>query len=356
MTNISRRSLLMTTGGLMAAGSGLVGNAFASNHFETALVRNTPDLSIADMYVFANKAKDHTVFIIDVNFKPDPKSGSLYHDGALYNIHVSKNDEYTSGMTLSFSFDGSKGKAYLLDQPNADVGAIGAEIGALTVGEEAVFDNGIRVWTGLAKDPFFGNSPGIGVWRAQQAKGFYDPEVWTKASGTNIFAGRNCAPIVVEVPNSMLGDKEIRVFSTSAYKANDVWEQVQYVAWPLVPHSLLFESDLLKSAYARTRPTTQEEFRSVMTARIARSVAFADSQEDPFAYADKTVGLFIPNVQKYTPGTEAAFTIDTRNGRPLDDDAMSVIMSLVIGEPTDQAVKNMELYTDSFPYVLPVPA
>lgn len=355
MTGISRRSLIMTTGILMAGGWSLAKSAFASNHFETALVRDVPDLGINDMYVFANSAKDHTVVIINVNSTPDPEAESPYHNGALYNIHLSKDDAYTAGMTLSFSYDGKQGKAYLLDQPNAEIGQTGDEMGAVTVGEETTFDNGIRVWTGLAQDPFFGNSPGIGVFRAQQAQGIYDPEVWTKASGDNIFLGRNCAPIVVEIPNSLLGEEEVRVFSTSAYKVDDAWQQVQYVGLPLVPHTMLFESELLKVAYAATRPTTQEEFRSIASARIARSAALAKSQEDPFVYGDETAKIFIPNVQRYKPGTDAVFTLEERNGRPLDADAMSVIMTLLIGEPTDQAIKDEGLYDlQNFPYILPV--
>lgn len=355
MTNISRRSLLMSSGILMVSSLVPFTSAWASNHFETALVREMPDLSINDMYVFANAAKDHTVVILSVNFLPDPNGENPYHNGALYNLHLSNNDEYSDGITLSFVFDGHKGKAYLLDQPNADVGAMGSEVADITLGEETTLDNGIRVWAGLGKDPFFGNSPALGVFRAQQAQGIYDPEVWVKASGDNIFSGRLCSPIVMEIPNELLGE-EIRAFATSAYQNDGVWEQAQYVGIPLIPHTTMFESDLLKGAYARSRPTTQEEFRSVMAARIARSVAFADSREDPFAYADKTVSRWIPNVQRYKPGTEAVFTVEKQNGRPLDADAMSVILTMLIGEPTDQAIEDAKLYTDSFPYILPVSA
>ncbi|RJE82068.1 DUF4331 family protein [Paracoccus onubensis] len=356
MTSVSRRSVLLSSAVLLLGNGMIAGGALASNHFETMLVRDTPDLNITDMYVFPNPARDHTVVIIDVNSQPDMDGKNPYHRDALYNIHLALNDEYDKGMTLSFTFDGLKGKAYLLDHPNGDVGATGAEIGAVTVGQDVTFDNGIRILAGLAKDPFFGNSPALGIFRAQQAQGSYDPELWGKASGQNIFSGRICAPIVAEIPNTLLGDGDIRVFSTSAYRNDGVWEQAQYVGLPLVAHITLFESEVLKSAYARTRPTSQEEFRSIMAARIARSAAFANSQKAPFAYADETTDRLVPNVQRYKPGSDAVFTTETLNGRPLDADAMSVMLTLLIGEPTDQKIENPGLYTDSFPYIIPVSA
>ncbi len=354
MKSISRRLLLASSATAIVGGLLATNGAFASNHFETKLVRDLPDLSINDMYVFPNPKKDHIVVIIDVNFLPSPEGKTIYHNDALYNIHISKNDAYDAGMTLSFVFNGPTGKAFLLDRPNGDVGEKGSEIGSLNIGTAVTFDNGIRVWTGVAKDPFFGNSPGLGVFRAQQAQGKYDRDVWGKASGKNIFTGRHTAPIVVEIPNVLLGGDEVRIFSTSAYQKDGHWEQSQYTGLPLVAHMALFESELLKAAYARSRPTTQEEFRNIIAARIARSAAFAGTQKDPFIYADMTAKRLVPNVQRYKPGSDAIFTAETLNGRPLDADAMSVMLTLLIGEVTDQKIQNPRLFRDSFPYIIPI--
>lgn len=48
MLNLSRRSILLSGSALMASGFTFVGAAYASNHFETELVQEIPELSITD--------------------------------------------------------------------------------------------------------------------------------------------------------------------------------------------------------------------------------------------------------------------------------------------------------------------
>jgi hypothetical protein len=352
MVLLSRRNLMLS--GVSFAGVSLSpAVAISSHHFETALVREMPNLSITDLYVFPNPENDHLVLIAAVNFGAVAGASELYYNGALYNFHISADDEYTSGLTLSFMVNGSAGIVYLLDQPNAAVGTIGTKVGAFKVGEATVFDNGIRIWAGLAKDPFFGNAPGIVAFQSQQAAGKFDPDVFKNAAGENIFEGRTSAPIVVEIPNAMLG-KKANVFATSAYKPADKWEQVQYVGKPLISHTMMYELELVKAAYDRTRPTTQEDFRSIFAARIARSAGLANSQANPFAYADATAAKLIPDVISYEIGTEARFSAQHVNGRALKDDAMSEILTILIGQVTSQYIEDARQYQDKFPYILPV--
>ena len=346
----SRRRALVASG-LTACASILPGVGRASHHFEAAAVRSNPKLGLTDLYVFKAPDADKTVFILDANFLPKPGE-DLLERSALYNIHCATDDAFKSGWTWSFAYDGKRVSLRQLDQANGPVGAQGREQARLVLGKSATLANGMRAWVGLAKDPFFGNSPGLGVFRSELGQGKYDPEVWAKASGNNIFAARNCCAFVLEVPNAMLG-RHINVFSTVAVQGSGGWRQVQYMAKVLMAHSMLFEDEALKAAFDASRPDNQKEFVKLFSARIARASHFAGSRPDPFAYGDEMARRLLPDVMPYEVGTEAGYRPERVNGRKLSDDAMSTTLTWLVGQPTDQRIKDPSNYTGDFPFVVP---
>lgn len=331
--------------------------AVASHHFETALVRKQGALNQLDNYVFKSDRPGHTVLMMSVNTEPKPGPGGDFATDALYNIHVSDDDAYKTGDTFSFAFDGKGGfELYQLNEPNADPGVKGEKMAAGKLGEAVTLENGVKIWTGVIKDPFYGNAHSLGLMQAQLNDGTpYDPGIWGQAGGKSIFIGRKASAMVLDVPNSMLG-KEIRVFMTTAIKNGDGWEQVQFSANPLVSHTMLYENEALKSAYDKTRPTNSDGFKNIMASRIARASELANSRAKPIRYGNEIADLLIPDVLTYAPGTKATYSVERRNGRPLDDDAMSVMLSLMLGLPADQKIPNPKLYTPSFPYVIPTTA
>lgn len=346
----SRRRLLLASG-LTACASLLPGQANASHHFESAAVRANPKLGLTDLYVFDAPGADRTVFILDVNFAPRP--GEAFLDGAaLYSIHCASDDKFVAGRTWSFSQVDGGVACHQGDEANGALGAKGPALGTVPLGKATKLPGGIRVWAGVAKDPFFGNSPGIGAFRAQLAQGKYDPEVWAKAAGTNIFSGRSCGVLVLEMPNALLG-KRIGVFSTVAVQQDGSWRQVQYMAKALISHSMLFEDEALKAAFNASRPDTQEAFVSFFAARIARAAHFAGSRKDAFAYGDRTARRLLPDVVAYEVGTKASLRPERVNGRRLGDDAMTTTLTWLIGQPTDQKVKDPGNHTAVFPFVVP---
>lgn len=347
----SRRRSLMASG-LAACAAAVSGTAHASHHFELAAARSNPKIGLTDMYVFNAPEGDRTVFILNANFLPQP-GGDLLDRSGLYNIHCAVDDSFKAGVTWTFGYDGRHVRFGQLDEANGAVGKKGKELAKLTLGKEAKLPNGIRVWVGKAKDPFFGNSPGIGAFRAQSKEGKYDPDVWVKASGKNIFAGRECCIFVLEVPNALLS-KKINVFSTVALNSHGSWHQVQYMANVLIAHSMLFEDEVLKAGYDASRPDTQKDFGNIFSARIARSAHLAGSRPDPFAYGDEMAKRLLPDVMPYEVGTPAAYLVDKVNGRKLSDDAMTTTITWLIGKPTNQGVKDPVNYTSAFPYIMPV--
>lgn len=327
-------------------------DAAASHHFETAAVRKSSQYNQLDNYVFESSRPGYTVFVMSVN--PAPKSGpdGVFASNALYNIHVASDDKFNTGHTYSLAFAGEQYTLFASEQPNGAVGAVGDKVGTGTIGKAAELAGGIRVWSGTAQDPFYGNSPGLGLFRAKLNSGVYDGGAWTAAKGANIFSGRLSSVIVLEVPNGMLG-ANVKVFMTTAVKEGDKWEQVQYSANPLFSHAMLFESETLKSLHDHSRPDNDAEMKHYVAARVARAAGLAKTQADPIAYGDKVAELLVPDVISYKPGSKAVYSYAVRNGRAIDDDAMSAMLSLWCGTPVDQAIPNPKLYTADFPYVIP---
>ncbi|TNV10189.1 DUF4331 domain-containing protein [Buttiauxella sp. B2] len=340
---------------LFISSSLIVGSTsvFASHHFESAQVIKNPSLNQLDSFVFQSSRPDATAVVMTFNHSPKSGDNGVYNTSALYNIHIAEDDKYLKGYTYSFKFD-SKGNytAYKLDEPNAAAGKKGNKIGEGSVDKTLTLADGTQIWAGVAKDPFFGNSPGLHIFRKQLAEGKYDPNVWRSSQGKNIFTGRKCAAIVVDIPNKQLG-KKIAVFMTTDLEENNNWQQVQYSAIPLLSHSMMFENSVLKQEHDQSRPGKNLDMKDIVSARITRASLLAHSQKDPVAYGDKVANMLIPDVITYNVGTTAKFSATNINGRKMSDDAMSEMLTLLIGQPTSQVITDQKVYSQTFPYVIP---
>lgn len=328
--------------------------AFASHHFESAQAIKIPSLNQLDNFIFPAATPGYTAIVMTLNHSPKAGAAGVFNPDALYNIHLAESADFKLGKTFTFKFD-RQGNVTAFQEVTADstVGKTGEAIGTAKASSAATLSNGIKLWTGAAQDPFVGNSPGLHRFRMQLAEGKYDPNVWKSSQGNNIFSARNCGAIVLEIPNALLASK-VSVYMTTDYQTGGSWKQVQYSANPLFSHTMLFENDALKREHDESRPQNSDDMKNFVSARTARASAFAHSQKDPFAYGDKVANLLVPDVLTYSVGEKAVFTAEKRNGRSLDDDAMSAMLSLLIGEPVDQAVTNPKRYRHDFPYVVPV--
>lgn len=334
--------------------SGIPGSALAAHHFETAEVVSKPAYNQTDNYVFESAEPGKTVFVMLVNHSPSPGPGNIFAKDALYNIHIADDGKFEKGRTFSLRFSDSAVELMQLNSPNAAVGSAGKAIGTGAIGASVAAGDGIRLWTGMARDPFFGNSPGLRSWAADLARGVYDKDVWANNNKQSIFKGRNVGAIVLEVPNAMLGEA-VKMFATTAVERSPgKWEQVQYSARPLLSHAMMLESQALRGVHDHSRPDTATEIAKAVSARASRCSALAKSQADPLAYGDRVAAMLLPDVLDYKPGTRAAYDTDAMNGRAFDDDGMSVMLSLACGMPVDQAMENPRLHQPAFPYVLPV--
>jgi len=341
----------LSLGMLTSLSFSLPTTALASHHFEGAAYLMDSRYAQVDNFIFQSERPNHTAIVMNVNYAPQEGENGTFSPDAIYNIHLSFDKTFTKGITFNVKFDNNKYYLYKLNEPNAAPGTLGAEIGNGIIGKPSEFKDGIKSFAGIIEDPFFGNSTALGKFRAQNQKGIYDPKVWSSVDG-NVFKTRIVGSIVLDIPNSML-EKNVYAFFTTDKNENNQWKQVQYSAIPLVSHSLFFADNEIKMKHDQSRPNDDNKLISnIISSNILRNAILAKSQDNPVAYADKTTNIFVPDVIPYKVGTQAKFSEKDINGRSLEDDAMSAVLTLIIGKETDQAIANTKKFTKNFPYVI----
>lgn len=330
--------------------------ANASHHFEAEEYLQDSRVAQVDNFIFQSAKKDHTAVVMTVNYAPKEGENKTFNSDAIYNMHFSSGLDLASGKTLSIKFDKNNYAVYEIDTPNPQPGALGKKIGTGTIGEKNNLTKNIQSYAGIVEDPFYGNALALEVFRKEIVKGSYqyNPDIWGSVKGKNVFKERKVGAIVLDLPNSMLG-KEVFAFFTTDLKVNNQWKQVQYSAIPLFSHVMLFDNTALRQAHDASRPTQayNDGTRPVVAANILRAITSAGSKDKPLQYADETSKTLVADVLHYQVGTPASFSADKINGRSIDDDSMSVILTLLLGQNTDQAIENTKKYTKEFPYVIP---
>ena len=328
----------------------------ASHHFEAASFLEDTRLAQVDNYIFPSSEKNYTSIIMTINYDPKLGANGIFSPEAIYNVHLPTNPELTQGKTFSIKFLADHYDVYQLDTPNPKPGVIGEKIGEGTIGQTSILKNRIKSFAGAVKDPFYGNAIALEVFRKDNLEGKYNPNVWKEANHQNVFEGRRVGAIVLDVPNSLLG-KDVYAFFTTDRIANEKWEQVQYSARPLFSHTMLFDSNTLRQAHDSSRPNAlyNEDMVNLVSARILRGTTLANPNKAKIIeYADSTAKKLIPDVLQYKVGTLTSYTPNSLNGRGLGDDAMSTMLTFLLGEQTNQEISNQKAYTPNFPYLIKV--
>ena len=185
-----------------------------------------------------------------------------------------------------------------------------------------------RFFAGWRSDPFFCDVEG-----AKNNLQF---------TGDDFFADKAVCSIVLEVPNSALGAKEVRLWARTLTPGDGGgWIQVERGARPAQAVILVEERD----AYLGGAPVDDGRFLA----------AFAHALEHTGGYtppeAKRVAGTLLPDVLPYDPTRPASFP---DNGRTLTDDAFdSFIRILTNGKVTEDKVGPHGDLLLEFPYVGP---
>jgi len=333
--------MLMTMGSL----------ALASHHFESPLSKAYPAYDLTDLFVFESASPGKTVFILDVNPQTGDSGNSAFGESGLYNIHIATDTQMSGGLTLTFRNSNGNMVVGKIDQSNPALGVEGSQLGMARVGEATMFDNGMQIWSGAAKDPFVGNAVGITKFRAELKEGKYDENAFDNAE--DLFGTLYSSIIVIEVSNSMLPEN-IHVFATSAMQMDRKWMQVNRLANVLMTHLFLLGDEATSLEHVSHRPNEDNQRLLWVSSTIARANALAKSQKDPIAYGDAMAARLLPDMIPYKVGSKAHYGVDKFNGRPTTDDAMDIVLSIFTGKALTDKANTFGHHPKIFPYVVPV--
>lgn len=328
-------------------------SSFASHHFESDLAKNYPQFDLTDMFVFESERSGYTSFMMNINPTTGKDGNAAFGENGVYSFHIATNKELKGdGLTITAYLDNGYLVFGIIDGANQAVGTKGQLIGKSAVGQEAKFDNGIRVWSGAARDTFVGNSEGIiGFMTKLLAEGKFDLSPFSK--GVDLFKDFQSSVIVVEVPNKMLPEN-IYVYASSAMYQTDLWVQVNRVAHPLLTHMFMANNKMEISEHIQHRPDVDPSRAYAVSSTVLRSVILDNKMSNPVAYADSVAAKLLPDMIPYNVGTEAAYTFESINGRKPSDDAMDAALSMFVGRQVTDNANTFDRHPNTFPYVVRV--
>ena len=161
-------------------------------------------------------------------------------------------------------------------------------------------------------------------------------------TGHDFFADKNVCSIVLEVPNTDLGTKRVRLWARTLIRAVEDWAQTDRGA---LPAQAVFLVGTEREAYLSGEPADDGRFVSV----------FAHSLEHIGGYtpegARRAALTLLPDVMSYDPIRPASFPI---NGRTLTDDAGDAFVAVLTnGKVTEDKVGPHSDLLPDFPYVGP---
>jgi hypothetical protein len=302
-------------------------------------------LDFTDLYAFP-KPGDTGKSILIMNVHPSagenppgPTTTEPFAPEALYELKIDTDGDAIADITYRVRFSVFEGGAQTaivrrIDGPQAagtgDGGRVIVDGAPVSTGSEARITEAsdTRFFAGWRSDPFFCDVEG-----AKNNLQF---------TGDDFFTDKDVCSIVLEVPNSALGAKEVRLWARTLTAGDSGgWIQVERGARPSQAVILVEEKD----AYLGGEPTDDGRFLATFAQALEHTGGYTPAE------AKRVAGTLLPDVLPYDPTRPASFP---DNGRTLTDDGFDFFMRLLTnGKVTgDNVGPNGDLLLE-FPYVGP---
>jgi hypothetical protein len=213
---------------------------------------------------------------------------------------------------------------------NADSGRVIVDGAPVSLGRQASVTEagGTRFFAGWRSDPFFCDVKG--------AKNNF------QFTSDDFFADKDVCSIVLEVPNSALGAREVRLWArTLTLGDGGGWIQVERGARPAQAVVLVEERD----AYLGGEPASDGRFLAGFAHALEHTGGYTSAE------AKRVAGTLLPDVLRFDPARPASFP---ENGRTLTDDAFDWFTRVLTnGRITGDSVGPHGDLLQEFPYVGP---
>ncbi|WP_432170698.1 DUF4331 family protein [Streptomyces sp. 1222.5] len=294
-------------------------------------------LDLTDVFVFPAAESGRTVLIMNVN-PFAPTQAEAFHPDAVYRINVDLDGDDVADLAYSFVFsapsDGwqtvtvhrATGAAARDHEPGGEAVVSGAEV-AFGAEPHVVSGEGLRFSAGLRSDPFFADLDGI-------VAGFQ----WT---GNDFGIDKNVFGIVLEVPDTELGDRPIGVWARVSLRQDGRLVSVDRGAHPSL--TAYFNAEDAKEKYNEGEPADDwDTYREPWSAVLAHTGGYGPAE------AEKALRTVLPDVLRYDRTEPAAYP----NGRTLTDDVTSARLAMVSGgKVTDDHIGPHTDLLPEFPYL-----
>lgn len=297
------------------------------------------ELDIADLYTFEGADPSNTV--LAVTFNPLADAGTRISElpASAIQIHIDNDGDARADITYSAQFLGFRpfGEAeYTFIRKgtgrNAEsVAPKGRSVGFNQLEREIQLRgrDGGKAYVGLRSDPFFFDLTGfLGTVEGQAG----NPAL---GEGGDFFTDLNTMALVIEVPDSVLGE-EIAVWATSVVRNPDrSWSQVDRVGRPAINTVVNSTGPIVqapagqKNIFNAGIPSTDVSAFTQATVDALVALSQFDTEGSySVAEAEALAGVLLPDVLRYDTRTSAAGPL---NGRQLADDVIDIELRIVTG-------------------------
>lgn len=321
-----------------------------SHHYSgpnVSFPRGDARLDFTDLYAFP-KPGDAGRSILIMDFHPsasiDPPGQTTdepFSTAALYELRIDTNGDFVADITYQLRFATSKGgqtatlRLFEGAQPTGNTagGRVLAEGVRVSMGPEApVAQAGdLRFFVGRRSDPFFFDVLGV-------VRNFQFTE-------EDFFADKDICSVVFDVPNSVLGSKEVNLWARTLVPADGAgagWVQADRGAKPSQTPFLSGENN---EGYRTAEPAQDKQFVAMFAHALEHTGGYAPDA------AKRTAETLLPDVMRYDPRRPASFPA---NGRALTDDVSDYFLGILTNGKikTDGVGPHGDLLAD-FPYLGP---
>jgi Domain of unknown function (DUF4331) len=309
-----------------------------SHHFDTPTALEDPRINVCDFYLF-DGGRGNTVMAMTVNPDAGVSSPDTFRQEGLYAFRFDLDNDAREDLSFKVQF-GIPGHAagdehrhfqvFQVRRAQGSVSSHGADGELVVEGhteEVTRGTNGVIAFAGLAPDLFAGDAAALNAFR----NAFFNENRFHPAAfqnRKNFFARRNVTAIVLEVPNTMIGEGTVRAWATASLFGHAPEVQVSRWGLPLVTNIFMPDPEM-KERFNRTSPSDdQTPFVAQVRQVVEGLVGMAGSAVRPADYARQATDRLFPTVLPYELDTSASFAFTGFNGRALSDDVMDVILTL----------------------------
>jgi uncharacterized protein DUF4331 len=310
--------------------------------------RGDARLDFTDLYAFPKPGDaDKSILIMNAHPSavvnpPGRTTAEPFSPEALYEIKIDTNGDAVADITYQARFSSSKDGSQTATLRRID----GAKATATSGGAQVILE-GVPVSTGRdARVEQAGDYRFFAGWRSDSF--FFDVMGALNDlhfTGDDFFADKNICSIVLEVPNSIFGQKQVGLWARTLVPATSEgggWIQADRGARSSQTPFLAGEQN---AAYLAGEPADDARFVPLFAHALEHTGEYAPEE------AKRAAERMLPDVMRYDPRRPASYP---DNGRALTDDVSDYFLAILTnGKVTGDKVGPHGDLLDEFPYLGP---